>query len=41
MPAILPSQIVAAIDEMFGAGRNELNPNAVRHHHQAEVRTLL
>lgn len=41
MPSVLPSQIVAAINAMFGEGRPEINSNAVRHHYQNEVRALL
>lgn len=41
MPKVLPSQIVEAIDSLFGAGRNELDGGAVRHVFRAEVHALL
>jgi hypothetical protein len=41
MPKILPSQIVAAIDSLFGPNRNELDSGAIRHVYRAEVFTLL
>ncbi|MDL2409974.1 hypothetical protein PY650_31030 [Rhizobium calliandrae] len=41
MAAVLPSQIVVAIEYMFGSARNELDGNGVRHSYQNEVRCLL
>jgi hypothetical protein len=41
MPKVLPSQIVAAIDQMFGSNRNELDERAVKHIFRSEVHTLL
>lgn len=41
MPSILPSQIVAAIDNMFGANRNEIDNRAVQHIHKVQVYALL
>ena len=41
MPRILPSQVVAAVDSLFGANRNELDGRAVTHAHRAEVHALL
>jgi hypothetical protein len=41
MAKIVPSQVVEAIDVMFGTGRNELDGQAVRHVHAAEIHTLL
>lgn len=41
MPSVLPSQIVEAIDDMFGPNRNELDNGNVRNTHAAEVHTLL
>ncbi|HZT26529.1 MAG TPA: hypothetical protein VFA57_12555 [Pseudolabrys sp.] len=41
MPSILPSQIVAAIDNMFGSNRNEIDNRAVQHIHKVQVHALL
>lgn len=41
MPRVLPSQVVAAIDNLFGPNRNELDSGAVRHVFRSEVYTLL
>src|ERR1700730_10270841 len=41
MPKVLPSQIIEAIDSLFGANRNELDERAVRHVFRAEVHALL
>ena len=41
MPSILPSQIVAAIDSMFGPNRNEIDGGAVQHVHKVQVHALL
>src|SRR4051812_46375928 len=41
MPNVLPSQVVAAIDSMFGPNRNELDGRAIGHNYSAEVRALL
>ncbi|WP_141688572.1 hypothetical protein [Bradyrhizobium paxllaeri] len=41
MPKVLPSQIVDAIDGMFGASRNEIDAGAVTYVHRAEVHALL
>jgi hypothetical protein len=41
MPKVLPSQVVEAIDSLFGANRNELDGRAVTHVHRAEVHALL
>jgi hypothetical protein len=38
---MVPSQVVAAIDSMFGPNRNELNQQMVRYTHVAQVATLL
>lgn len=41
MPKVLPSQIVDAIDSMFGADRNELDNRAIEPTYRAEVHALL
>jgi hypothetical protein len=41
MPKILPSQVVVAIDSLFGPNRNELDGRAVTHMHRAEAHALL
>jgi hypothetical protein len=41
MPRILPSQVVEAIDSLFGPQRNELDGRAVKHVYRAEVHALL
>lgn len=41
MPSILPSHIVAAIDNMFGADRNEIDNRAVQHIYKVQVHALL
>ena len=41
MPKILPSQLVEAIDSLFGANRNELDGRMVTHFYRAEVHALL
>jgi hypothetical protein len=41
MPKVLPSQVVEAIDSLFGPNRNELDGRAVTHVHRAEVHALL
>jgi hypothetical protein len=41
MPKILPSQIVSAIDSMFGPGRNEIYSDAITWAYRAEVHALL
>jgi hypothetical protein len=41
MPKILPSQVVSAIDVMFGSNRNELDGRSVAHTYRAEVHALL
>lgn len=41
MPTILPSQIVSAIDSMFGPQRSEIDGHAVKHIYKAEVHALL
>jgi hypothetical protein len=41
MPKILPSQIVSAIDSMFGPTRNEIYSDAITHVYRAEVHALL
>jgi hypothetical protein len=41
MPRILPSQLVSAIDSMFGAGRNEIYSDAITNRYRAEVHALL
>ena len=41
MPKILPSQVVSAIDSMFGSNRNELDGRAITHACRAEVHALL
>ena len=41
MPKVLPSQIVEAIDSLFGANRNELDGRMVTHAYRPEVHTLL
>ena len=41
MPRIVPSQVVTAIDRLFGPGRNELGVDMIRFHHRDAVRTLL
>jgi hypothetical protein len=41
VPKVLPSQLVEAIDSLFGPNRNELDGRAVTHAHRAEVHALL
>jgi hypothetical protein len=41
MPKVVPSQIVSAIDDMFGAGRSEIDAGAVTYVYRAEVHALL
>jgi hypothetical protein len=41
MPRVVPSQIVAAIDSLFGPSRGELNVDMIRFGHRDSVRTLL
>jgi hypothetical protein len=41
MPKVLPSQVVEAIDSLFGASRNELDGRAITHVYRAEVHALL
>jgi hypothetical protein len=41
MPKVLPSQIVNAINSMFGPNRNELDGHAITHAYRAEVHALL
>lgn len=41
MPKVLPSDIVSAIDNMFGASRNELYSQAITPDHRGEVYALL
>jgi hypothetical protein len=41
MPKILPSQVVSAIDSMFGPNRNEIDSHAVSHAYRPEVHALL
>ena len=41
MSKVLPSQIVEAIDSLFGANRNELDGRMVTHNYRAEVHALL
>ena len=41
MSRVLPSQIVEAIDSLFGPKRNELDGHAVTHVYRAEVHALL
>ena len=41
MPKVLPSQIVSAIDSMFGPNRNEIDGGAVTYVYRAEVHALL
>jgi hypothetical protein len=41
MPRIVPSQVVAAVDSLFGRSRNELNVEMIRFAHRDNVRTLL
>jgi hypothetical protein len=41
MPRILPSQVVLAIDNLFGPSRSELNVDMIRFAHRDAVRTLL
>jgi hypothetical protein len=41
VPKVLPSQIVEAIDSLFGANRNELDGRMVTHNYRAEVHALL
>jgi hypothetical protein len=41
MPRVVPSQIVAAIDSLFGPSRGELNVDVIRFAHRDSVRTLL
>jgi hypothetical protein len=41
MPKVLPSQVVEAIDSLFGANRIELDGHAITHVYRAEVHALL
>lgn len=41
MPRVVPSQIVAAIDSLFGPSRGELNVDMIRFERRDGVRTLL
>jgi hypothetical protein len=41
MPKVLPSEVVEAIDSLFGANRNEIDGLAVTHVYRAEVHALL
>jgi hypothetical protein len=41
MPRIVPSQVVSAIDSLFGPSRSELNVDMIRFAHRDGVRTLL
>jgi hypothetical protein len=41
MPCIPPSQIVTAIDSMFGTNRNEIDGRAVQHMDKVQVHALL
>lgn len=41
MQGLRPSEIIQAIDALFGPSRNELDSLAIKHFHQVEVRTLL
>jgi hypothetical protein len=41
MPSVLPSQVVFAIDSMFGPNRSELDTRAIKHIHNAQVHALL
>jgi hypothetical protein len=41
VPKVLPSQLVEAIDSLFGANRLELDGRAVTHNFRAEVHALL
>jgi hypothetical protein len=39
--AVLPSQVVQAIEEMFGSNRSEIYSTAINQIHQVDVQTLL
>src|ERR1700730_713549 len=41
MPRIVPSQVVAAMDSLFGPSRNELNTEMIKFAQRVSVRTLL
>jgi hypothetical protein len=41
MPRVVPSQVVSAIDSLFGPSRNELSVNMIRFVHRDAVRSLL
>jgi hypothetical protein len=41
VPKVLPSQVVEAIDTLFGPNRNELDGRAVTHVYRAEAHALL
>jgi hypothetical protein len=41
MPKLRPSEMIQVIDNLFGGGRSEVEPRAVKHIHQVEVRALL
>ena len=41
MPSVLPSQIMAAISDLFGSSPNDLDSGTVGHWRRSEVRTLL
>jgi hypothetical protein len=41
MPRVVPSQVVSAIDGLFGPARNELDMGVIRFSHRDNVRALL
>jgi hypothetical protein len=41
VPRVVPSEVVATIDRLFGPSRNELNVHMIRFAHRDQVRTLL
>jgi hypothetical protein len=41
MSKLRPSEMIQVIDNLFGRGRSELEPRAIKHIHQVEVRALL
>jgi hypothetical protein len=41
VPRVVPSEVVSAIDRLFGSSRNELDTGIIRFKNRDEVRTLL
>lgn len=41
MPKVVPSDVVAAIDQLFGSSRNPMDSEMIQYRHRAEVQTVL